>query len=184
MISSALGPVLGHTPLREEWIQHLTPLAEQAKVYGLHFVLDLPTGTALRLLEAASPVQVRRMLVLTGSASPEYLDDLWDLGVGLLAVNVADLQTLQLLLAQVIQESRVRWAAPSSALTPGERRLLHLLARGYTNKQLAATLHLSERTVQNTLTRIFEKLGVSSRLEAGLRYWNCPVQEEAPTGPE
>lgn len=180
MTLSVPGPVLGHAPLRQEWVQQLAPLAQQASRYDLHFVLDLPTGAVLRTLETAPPALACRSLVLTGSTSPEYLDDLWDLGVALLAVNVADMPTLHLLLAQVVQEGRVRWAAPTSALTAGERRLLHLLARGYANKQLAATLRLSERTVQNTLTRIFEKLGVSSRLEAGLRYWGCPVREKPP----
>ena len=39
------------------------------------------------------------------------------------------------------------------------------MAEGRTNREIAAALFLSEKTVENHMTRIFGKLGVSSRLQ-------------------
>lgn len=51
-------------------------------------------------------------------------------------------------------------------LTGRETELLLLVARGWSNRQIASTLHLSQHTVKNHLTNIFHKLGVNGRLEA------------------
>ena len=54
-------------------------------------------------------------------------------------------------------------------LTAREREVAQLVAGGRSNKQVAATLFLSEGTVENTLTRVYAKLGVRSRTQlAGL----------------
>lgn len=55
------------------------------------------------------------------------------------------------------------------SLTTREREIVELIARGLTNKEIAANLRLSEKTVRNALTVIFSKLGVSSRLELAIR---------------
>ena len=47
-----------------------------------------------------------------------------------------------------------------------ELTLLRLLAKGATNRRIAASLHLSEQTVKNLLSGLYAKLGVSSRMEA------------------
>lgn len=52
------------------------------------------------------------------------------------------------------------------ALSPREMDFLKLMARGLSNKQIAAELGLSIRTVQGHLRQIFKKLGVNSRTEA------------------
>jgi DNA-binding NarL/FixJ family response regulator len=57
----------------------------------------------------------------------------------------------------------------ASLLTPRELEILRAAARGLGNKQIAAELVLSPRTVQTHLTNIFAKLGVTSRTEAVLR---------------
>jgi DNA-binding NarL/FixJ family response regulator len=53
-------------------------------------------------------------------------------------------------------------------LTPREREVLTLLADGRSNKQIALTLGLSLKTVQNYVSRILEKLQVSDRTQAAL----------------
>jgi DNA-binding CsgD family transcriptional regulator len=54
-------------------------------------------------------------------------------------------------------------------LTPAERRVADLVAEGRTNREVAATLFLGERTVASHLTRIYAKLGVRSRTELARR---------------
>jgi DNA-binding NarL/FixJ family response regulator len=49
------------------------------------------------------------------------------------------------------------------ALSERERQVAELVAAGLTNGEIAAELHLSEKTVANHLTRIFTKLEISSR---------------------
>ena len=51
-------------------------------------------------------------------------------------------------------------------LTPRELATLRLLASGKSNKEIAAALDISARTVKTHLAHLFEKLGVTSRTEA------------------
>ena len=51
-------------------------------------------------------------------------------------------------------------------LTERERELLHFLARGLDNHQIAAQLRVSEKTVRNHVSSIFSKLDVQSRAQA------------------
>ena len=51
-------------------------------------------------------------------------------------------------------------------VTPRELSTLRLLADGKSNKEIAGTLGISERTVKTHLGHLFEKLGVTSRTEA------------------
>ena len=51
-------------------------------------------------------------------------------------------------------------------LTPRELSTLRLMADGKANKEIAADLGISERTVKTHLGHLFEKLGVTSRTEA------------------
>ena len=53
-----------------------------------------------------------------------------------------------------------------STLSAREREILNLLARGLTNLDIGRELFISEKTVRNHVTSIFEKLGVHSRAHA------------------
>lgn len=64
--------------------------------------------------------------------------------------------------------SRVTDVLGASLLSDREEQVLDLLVSGLSNRELAAVMHLSEHTVKNHLFRIFDKLGVSTRLEAVL----------------
>jgi two-component system response regulator DevR len=55
---------------------------------------------------------------------------------------------------------------PLAELTPQERRILQLIARGMTNKEIAAEVFLSEKTVKHYVSNILSKLGLSRRSEA------------------
>ena len=56
-------------------------------------------------------------------------------------------------------------AAAPGALTPAEERVAALVALGRTNKEVAAALFLSDRTVEGHLGRIFGKFGIRQRAE-------------------
>lgn len=55
-----------------------------------------------------------------------------------------------------------------SPLSAREREIVMLVAQGYKNKEMAEKMFISEQTVKNHLHNIFDKLGVSDRLELAL----------------
>ncbi|MGD0855698.1 MAG: response regulator transcription factor [Dehalococcoidia bacterium] len=57
----------------------------------------------------------------------------------------------------------------ANILTAREADILKLIAKGMRNQEIAAALHMSERTVQFHITNMFAKLGVRSRIEALIR---------------
>jgi DNA-binding CsgD family transcriptional regulator len=60
----------------------------------------------------------------------------------------------------------LRRSAPAQ-LTPSEQRVAELAAAGRTNREVAAQLFISPKTVEANLARIYRKLGVHSRAELG-----------------
>jgi DNA-binding CsgD family transcriptional regulator len=54
-------------------------------------------------------------------------------------------------------------------LTPAEARVAELAARGMTNREVAAALFISAKTVEANLGRVYQKLGIHSRAELGAR---------------
>ncbi len=52
------------------------------------------------------------------------------------------------------------------SLSPQEERVLALVAEGLTNKEIAATMQLSDKTVKNYLANMFQKLHISRRAQA------------------
>jgi len=59
-------------------------------------------------------------------------------------------------------------ARDRSPLSNREREIVALVAQGYKNKEMAEKMFISEQTVKNHLHNIFDKLGVSDRLELAL----------------
>jgi DNA-binding NarL/FixJ family response regulator len=55
-----------------------------------------------------------------------------------------------------------------SDLTVREQEVLTLLVRGFSNKQIARRLGISEKTVKGHLTNLFQRIGVSDRTQAAL----------------
>ena len=63
---------------------------------------------------------------------------------------------------------RVPTAIGHQILSPREHQVVALVANGLSNRQIAAELQLSENTIKKYLFRIFDKLGMSSRVELAL----------------
>ena len=60
-------------------------------------------------------------------------------------------------------------------LSPREREVLELLARGYLYKEIAGMLDISVQTVNTYIRRIYEKLHVRSRAQAVAKYAHLPM---------
>lgn len=65
-------------------------------------------------------------------------------------------------------------------LTEREREILQLIARGYSNADIAGRLYLSPKTVRNNVSNILSKLQVASRAEAIVRAREAGLGREAP----
>ncbi len=101
-------------------------------------------GYILKETRSADLIRAVRTVVTTGVAlSPEVLPDL-----------------LQ-------QYRRLAWAAEMEPkLSSREQEILRLIASGASNRDIADRLALSTQTIKNSLSKIYEKLGVSNRTEA------------------
>ncbi len=66
------------------------------------------------------------------------------------------------------QKSTAQNADPLEALTYREEQILDLVARGWSNKEVAQKLNLSEKTIKHYMTKILKKLHVRNRVEAAL----------------
>ena len=64
-------------------------------------------------------------------------------------------------------------------LTPRELEILQLVLVGYTNKAIAAEIYISHKTVEFHLDKIYRKIGVRTRLMAGM--WALQHSIEAET---
>jgi len=79
-------------------------------------------------------------------------------------VNTEQLQFLIDVITQV-PSLRVVNAQGDQLLTPREEQVVALVAEGLSNRDIAHELKLSEHTVKKYLFRIFDKLGISTRVE-------------------
>ncbi len=72
------------------------------------------------------------------------------------------------LASRVLSELRAKAAHRSGEdeLTEQERNVLHLIGEGRTNKEIAATLFLSEKTVRNYVSNVLQKMGFVNRSQA------------------
>jgi DNA-binding NarL/FixJ family response regulator len=73
---------------------------------------------------------------------------------------------IEAFLKETTQKSAGDAALPLNELTPRERAVLEAVAGGLDNAEIAASLGLSEKTIRNHITRIFDKIGVAHRYQA------------------
>lgn len=142
------------------------------------------------LQQIASTAPNVRTIVIASEMSRENVVSLFHSGArGLICASEADIPLLTKCI-QCVSKGQI-WASASqlellirslssprslkvtnvlgdSLLSKREEQVLHFLADGMSNRELAVALKLSEHTVKNHLFRIFDKLGVSNRMEAVL----------------
>jgi DNA-binding NarL/FixJ family response regulator len=69
------------------------------------------------------------------------------------------------LIADFLKRARQELPVRDEPLTPREQEVVKLVAEGYTNKQIAETLVISEKTVERHRANILDKLGMRDRVE-------------------
>lgn len=92
---------------------------------------------------------------------------------------VAGQMHLDPVVARLLADSLRAPHRPAGSLTPREREVLTLVAEGASNRQIARTLVVSERTARTHVSAILAKLGLVSRTQAAL--W--AVREGLASGP-
>lgn len=63
------------------------------------------------------------------------------------------------------QEERLKRVGDAPKITDRQRQVLHLIVRGKANKQIATLLNISEATVKEHVSRIYDAFGVRTRVE-------------------
>jgi len=101
--------------------------------------------------------------VLKTAAPDDIIQAVRDVHAG---KSVLDPSVTRALMAQMFHRPETQ---PVEQLTDREMEVLHLVAKGFTNKAIGVQLSISDRTVQGHLAHIFDKLQAASRTEAVMR---------------
>jgi len=101
--------------------------------------------------------------VLKTAAPDDIIQAVRDVHAG---KSVLDPSVTGALMAQLFHKSETQAVEQP---TEREMEVLHLVAKGYTNKAIGVQLGISDRTVQGHLAHIFDKLQAGSRTEAVMR---------------
>jgi two-component system, NarL family, nitrate/nitrite response regulator NarL len=166
-------------------------MARQLKPDILLLDLSMPSLSGFEVLrELSVPAIPVRAIILTASIDPPQVVQALQLGAcgvvvkdtasetlikGIHAVvagqywigheSVTDLvKALRTLVPQVAESERRK----TFGLTPRELEVVSAVVLGYTNKSIADKFSISEDTVKRHMTNIFDKVGVSNRLELAL----------------
>jgi len=150
-------------------------------------VLDvrLPDGSGIELCrELRTKLDDLRCLMLTSFTEDQAMLDAILAGAsGYVVKNIAGMDLAKAIkdvgagkslldntaAAALMDQLRTQGATgPLDALTDQEQTLLALLGESLTNRQIAARMHLSEKTVKNYVSRLLAKLGMERRTQAAV----------------
>ncbi len=151
--------------------------------------LAVGEGPALELIGALAGPGGPAVVVLADGSQPLLLAQALHAGArGVLPRDVAAAELPVLLAALAGGRARPPAAAATRPLTPRQREIVACIARGYSNRRIAAELGIAVHTVKHHLSRLFDRLGVAGRLELlRLVYGTAAVPTAAPsparTGP-
>lgn len=176
--------VVGEAADGEETVR----VVRQLNPHILLLDLSLPRLPGLDALREVSMLGVQtRTIVLTADIEREQIVEALQLGAHGVVLKHSSLDLLLkcircvhdgqywvgqesvLDLIHAVRQMNPPRATPSGkqdfGLTSREREVIALVGAGYTNKDLGRKLGISENTAKHHLTNIFDKLGVSNRLE-------------------
>ena len=147
---------------------------------GLEALRDLSTGGSnsvrvILLTAAAEKNQIvealqlgARGVVLKDSATQLLLKSIYTVMAGEYWVGRESVSNLVQYLRTLVQSSGEDARQKKFGLTPRELEIVSAVVAGYSNKEIAEYFKISEDTVKHHLSNIFDKLGVSTRLELAL----------------
>jgi len=149
--------------------------------------LQMPRMSGLEALRDLAPIDAgMRTILLAGAIDRPQLMKAVDLGVRGLVLKGSTTELLfeaitcvmagqywlgQSLVTDLLEIVRPLIKSSKTAdvgLTRREREVLKLVASGYPNKDIARECGVSEETIKHHLTRIFDKVGASNRLELAM----------------
>jgi DNA-binding NarL/FixJ family response regulator len=116
--------------------------------------------------------------VLKQIGSSELVTALEKIGRG---ESLVDPTLMQKVFARVREASRKAEDEAFATLSDQELKILALVAKGRTNKEIADSVFLSEKTVRNYVSSILSKLNLSTRAEAAAYAVEHRVQDHLPT---
>lgn len=146
--------------------------------------LAMPKGGGLKALAAIAGSKTRTILLTAGIESKDVLQSITLGARGLVLKDSATHQLIEGIhrvldgkfvmdrevthdLAGALQRQESR-SASRFGLTAREREIVAAIAAGESNRDIAARLSISTQTVKHHLTSIFDKTGISTRLELAL----------------
>lgn len=148
---------------------------------GLEALRELSTGSGanavrvILLTAAAEKHQIvealqlgARGVVLKDSATQLLLKSIHTVMAGEYWVGRESVSNLVQYLRTLVQSSGEEARQKKFGLTPRELEIVSAVVAGYSNKEVAEYFKISEDTVKHHLSNIFDKLGVSTRLELAL----------------
>lgn len=109
-----------------------------------------------------------RGVVLKDSATQLLLKSIHTVMAGEYWVGRESVSNLVQYLRNLVQSSEGDARQKKFGLTPRELEIVSAVVAGYSNKEIAEYFKISEDTVKHHLSNIFDKLGVSTRLELAL----------------
>lgn len=135
--------------------------------------VEMPQKTGLDVLEWIRANQHVKVIIVTTFRRSGYFKRAIDANVDAYVLKERSISDLMATINTVLSggkeyspelmESLVHSDNP---LSSQEQKLLNLIARGMTSKEIAQELFLSNGTVRNYTSSLFNKLGVSNRVEA------------------
>ncbi len=166
-----------HASLHEQTTQCLKSNGfEIANDGTITLIVDSFHGNALLTLEFQYH---RNVIGMTSNPCHEYQANLLEFGAKAVVSPVGNNTTLfQAIQAVAKLEPFQSVLPPSAQLTATERRILHLIANGLENKEIARTVRSSDNTVRNQVSVILDKISSShpelkleNRTQLTLYYW-------------
>lgn len=141
--------------------------------------INMPNMSGMEVLKIVKQKHPRiKVIILTVHDDYAYVADALKSGADGYVLKGSDVETLEKAINSVCNGNQ--YIAPAvqgiinsrksenteDVLTAREKQVLNLLAEGYSNRNIAEELDVSEKTVKNHLSSIFKKIGVSDRTNA------------------
>lgn len=155
------GRVVQHTPAAERWLRDIDDLRPGWREWaGLPPAIRMVCGALERALSRGSDGGVGPRLRVRGRSGR------WLTLHGSRTEATSERPAETVIVVEPTKPEEVAWLNVASyGLSAREQEVIQLVVRGASTRQISTALHISEYTVQNHLSNVFEKVGVRSRKE-------------------